>query len=382
MKMGKDALRRFIAGELAPEWKGQEQAFFEKLVLKNSRNLSLLAAIGALLQAAAVFFLRGLPIMKDPLMFWFVLLLLTGLIVFSLFFYRQAKAAMPVMALWACQVAFAVYYTVADLSLMLLSAQLAPGSLLFVPLMLLGALMNMTGTLSLACFGAYLLGILLMAGSPVFAAYGLIAALAAYLLSRLRNGQLASLFTLEAERDAARLEAEALALKLERTTSWDEQTQMGNRRAISAWLEAVWPLCVRSRIPVAVLLISPDGMEKTRDEKGPEAAAARINQFAKALKPFVRRQSDFLGRFEQDKFIILYSGLSRPDMDMLIRRIRETLSKVDWEDAQGDSLSLSLGGVYAMPGNNSVAAQWMLKADDVLRRARFKGPGTVLIEEE
>jgi diguanylate cyclase (GGDEF)-like protein len=133
---------------------------------------------------------------------------------------------------------------------------------------------------------------------------------------------------------------------------------------------------------VAVLLISPDGIEKTRKGKGPEAAAARLNQFAKALKQFVRRQSDFLGRFEQDKFIILYSGLSRPDLDMLILRIRETLSKEDWEDTKGEALSLSLGGVYALPGNSSVAAQWMLKADDALRRARQDGPGAVMIEEE
>lgn len=382
MTKGKDGLRRLITGELAQPWKAREEAFFEKLVRSNSLNLSALGVLGALLQAANVFALAGLPIMKDPLMFWFALILLMGLVVFSLFFYRQAKGAMPVMTLWACQAVFAVYYVVADLCLMLLSTQMQPGLALLVPLMLLGALMNMTGILSLACFGAYLIGVLLMAGSPLYMAYGLIAVLAAYLLSRLRYAQLARSFTLEAERDAAREEAGELRLKLERVTAWDGQTQMGNRRAISAWLEAVWPLCVRSRIPVAVLLISPDGMERARKEKGPEAAAARLNQFAQALKQFVRRQSDFLGRFEQDKFIILYSGLTRPDLDMLLRRIRERLSKMDWEDAEGETVSLSLGGVYLMPGNNPVAAQWMLKADEILRRAQAQGPGTVLIEEE
>lgn len=380
MNLNRDALRRFFTGQLPPLLKGQEDAFFKQLVMKNCSGLSLLALLGALTQAAAFLLMKDQPIMRDTFMRWFTILCVVGLLVFGLFFLRQRRGVMPVQALWACQVAFAVYYTVVDLSVLFLSVQMQQGLLRLAPLVLLGALMNMTGGLSAVCFGGYFLGVMLMAVDPVLMVYGGAVAIAGYAVSRLRYGQWMEAFGLQVQRDGVETDKEELSHRLDKMTAWDEQTQMNNRRAMSAWLEAVWPLCVRNRIPVAVLVISPDGIEKIGKEKSPEAVALRLWQFAQALKPFVRRQSDFLGRYDENKFVILYSGLTRPDTDMLIRRIQDQLKEQRWEDSQ-EAITLCVGGVYALPGFEMVAAQWMTQADNALNRARLQAPGTVLIEE-
>ncbi len=381
MKANKDAMGRFVTGRLPPLFHGQEDTFFGEFVHDNCVRLGILGLLGAVLQAAVLFSLREMPIMHDLLMRWFTLLAVIGLGVFGLFFLRQAKENMAVPALWACQASFAVYYTVVDLCILFLSHQMRPGLLQMVPAVLLGAMMTMTGGLSIILFGGYLLSMLLLVGEPALLIYGLVSVLAGYLMSRERYSQKMSQFIASAAADQKKEDNQELLRRLERMTAWDEQTQMNNRRAMSSWLEAVWPLCVRNHIPVAVIVLSPDGMGKIRMEKGPGVAAARLNQFAAALKPFVRRQSDFLGRYGEDKFIILYSGPSRQDTDMLLKRLREELHKQTWKDAQDESLSLSMGIVYGLPGDNMVAAQWMTRADDVLEKAQLQGSGAMLIEE-
>lgn len=381
MKANKDALRRFVLGELPPPYKEREEDFVSEFVRDNCIRLGILGLIGAILQAAVLISLREMPIMHDLLMRWFTLLAVIGLFVFGLFFFRQAKGKMPVSALWACQVAFAVYFTVVDLCILFMGHQLQPGLVRMVPAVLMGTMMTMTGGLSITVFGGYALGMLLMVGEPALFAYGLLSVLTAYMLSRERYKQRVSQFVSDVKTKKTEQINQELLHKLERLTSWDEQTQMNNRRAMSSWLEAVWPLCVRNRIPVAVMVVTPDGIGKTRKEKGPDVAGERLTQFAAALKPFVRRQSDFLGRYEEDKFIILYSGPSRQDTDMLLIRIRDELKHQTWFDAQDEPLSLSTGIVYGQPGDNMVAAQWMTRADDVLTKAQLMGAGSVLIEE-
>lgn len=381
MKANRDALRRFVLGELPPPLKEREEDFFSEFARDNCIRLGILGLLGAVLQAAVLISLRDMPIMHDLLMRWFTLLAVIGLFVFGLFFFRQAKGTMPISALWACQVAFAVYYMVVDQSILFLGHQMQPGLVRMVPAVLLGTMMTMTGGLSLTVFGGYALGTLFLVGDPALFVYGLLSVLSAYMLSRERYRQRISLFAVYVQSEQTGQDNQELHHKLERLTSWDEQTQMNNRRAMSSWLEAVWPLCVRNRIPVAVMVVSPDGIGKIRKEKGPDAAAARLNQFAAALKPFVRRQSDFLGRYAEDTFIILYSGPSRQDTDMLHKRIQDELSRQVWSDTQGEPLSMSMGIVYGLPGDNMVAAQWMTRADDVLEKAKLQGAGSVLTEE-
>ena len=378
MKGSREERKRFFTGELPPKIKERSDRLFGGMVEGNSLRLGILGLVGAVLQALVLYSLRKMPVMRDPLMRWFTLAAVIGLFIFGLFFLRQSGGNLSASSLWACQVAFVVYYAVVDLCILFLSFQMQQGPQQLLPMVLLGALAVLPAWLGAACYLCYFVCFLLFAGAPV---YGLFAVLCAYLLSREQYRQLLVRFGLRLQTEEASQGQAELQRRLERLTAWDEQTQMNNRRAMSSWLEAVWPLCVRNHIPVAVIIVSPDGMDKVRKETGPLAAISRLGQFAAALKPFVRRQSDFLGRYEEDKFIILYSGPSRSDTDMLIRRIRDELHKQVWRDNLQEPLSLSMGVIYGLPKDNMVAAQWMTRADDVLEKAKSKGPDSALIEE-
>jgi len=352
MKENREELKRFFTGELPLDIKERSGSFFGVMVSANNLRLGCLGIAGAVLQALALYSLRDMPIMRDPLMRWFTLAAVIGLLVFGLFFLRQSRANMSVSSLWACQVAFIVYYVAVDLCILFLGYQMQQGLLQLLPVVLLGSL-----------------------------AVLLFAVLCAYLLSREQYRQQLKQFSLMLRTEEMAQSQVDLQKRLDRMTAWDDQTQMNNRRAMSSWLEAVWPLCVRNHIPVAVIMLSPDGMDALRKEKGSLTALRRLSQFAEALKPFVRRQSDFLGRYEEDKFIILYSGPSKEDADMLIRRIRDELNKHVWRDDAEESISLSVGTVYGLPKDNMVAAQWMTRADDALEKAKTKGVGNALMEE-
>ena len=377
MKSGTEERRRFFTGELPPALKNHSGSFFGAMVNGNNIRFGFLGVAGAVFQAIVLYSMRDIPVMRDPLMRWFTLAAIIGLLFFGLFFFRQTHGNLSASSLWACQAAFVVYYIAVDLCILYLSHQMQQAAVQWVPVLLLGALAVLPAWLGAAAFLCYFLSIILFAGAPI---YGLFAVAFAYVLSREQYRQLLIRFSLTVKTDEMTQSQADMAKRLDRMTAWDDQTQMNNRRAMSSWLEAVWPLCVRNHIPVAVIMLTPDGISDVRNEKGPQKALNRLSQFAAALKPFVRRQSDFLGRYEEDKFIILYSGPSREDTDMLIQRIRSELDKQVWQDHAEEAISLCTGAIYGLPKDNMVAAQWMTRADDVLEKAKAKGPGYSIVE--
>ena len=382
MEESKGAIRRFFSSGSLHTSMDNEKASLEVMVYANSLRIGVLGLLGALAQGVNLYSLMSHIIMQDPLMRWFSFASVIGLVIFGLFFLRQDAKRPAISMLWPCQAAFVLFYIVVDLIILFISRQMQVSTLLMLPVVLLGILVLMPGVMRVVLFTIYMVFILLFAGNPLVMVQGLIAVLAAYFLSWMQHRVHMERFILTLDVEKSERENAELKRRIDKMTVWDDQLQMNSLRAMSTWLEAVWPLCVRNKIPVAAIVISPDGMENVRNAKGQDIALKRLLQCAQALKPFVRRQSDFLGRYENDKFVILFSGLAKEDAYLLAKRITEQCRKQNWKDDEHTPITLYMGIYYGLPRENMVAAQWITKADDALERVKAQGKDAILIEQE
>lgn len=273
-----------------------------------------------------------------------------GLFLISLFAWLKGRIGPSQGICQGITLALMVWYVMAD-SLTAYLALGTPGGWYLPGVMLLLAALPLPLGARLPLWAVYgLIQGALLAGHPLVF-YGLGLAAAGFVLGTARYAAAAWSYLAQAEARKIDSANRSLSQTLERSSALDEATGVANRRAMSAWLEAVWPLCVRNRIPVEVI------MAASRDGK-------KTVELASALKPLVRRQSDYLGRFDESAFVILYSGPSREDGQMLLKRVRQAAAPV------GD---ICLFAGFVTPHQRMVAAQALTWAREEMEQLRLTG---------
>src|SRR5690606_18895596 len=79
---------------------------------------------------------------------------------------------------------------------------------------------------------------------------------------------------------------------LEQLVSIDSLTELANRRRFDEVLEQEWRRCVRSNIPLSVIMIDVDFFKPLNDTFGHAAGDVCLKQIAQVLKGTTRRSSD------------------------------------------------------------------------------------------
>ena len=335
----------------------QAAAYRQYALEENCVPLGVVGISAALLEGLALYAARSAPLLCAFAGQAAGIICVTGLCFFGLYFLTRKKGKTPSGVMTACQGAFAAWMLLANVFVCYQGVSMPGGWLLAAPMLLFSAVMILPDWGAALLNGLYLLCLALLFRWHALLAYVLCLGAACYAASRLRaaSAQKAYLSLLEAE--DSREAASEMKQRLKKNSTLDKELPVHNLRAMSAWLEAVWPLCVRNQIPVLVVMVSP------RD------AGGDMLRLAGLMKPLIRRQSDFLGLYERDVFVFLYSGPSRQDSAMLMDRIKAAVP---------EELPIVMGGLYAMPKPRMVAAQLLTQARETLGTAKEQGLSFIL----
>jgi diguanylate cyclase (GGDEF)-like protein len=158
----------------------------------------------------------------------------------------------------------------------------------------------------------------------------------------------------------------------------DALTQVHNRRSILERLEAEVQRNLRSGTPLAVALLDLDHFKRVNDTWGHPTGDRVLRETARVLRDTVR-ESDLLGRYGGEEFLLLLPDTTLETARPLLERCRRALAQIEIRADNGETfaVSASFGLTCSLPGRPVDASALTRRADEALYNAKAAGRNRV-----
>ncbi|MBV9310145.1 MAG: EAL domain-containing protein [Solirubrobacterales bacterium] len=168
-------------------------------------------------------------------------------------------------------------------------------------------------------------------------------------------------------------------LALERRALYDELTGLANRALLLDHLQAALTRLGRAARPLlAVLFIDLDGFKLVNDGHGHEIGDRLLVEASRRLRDTVR-DSDMIGRFGGDEFVVVVEALGdEAEAGMLAERVMTSMQQSFELRGQRFTLSCSIG-VAITSDPDAEPSRVLRNADIAMYRAKGDGNGRVAV---
>jgi diguanylate cyclase (GGDEF)-like protein len=160
--------------------------------------------------------------------------------------------------------------------------------------------------------------------------------------------------------------------RLQRLSLLDGLTGIANRRRFDEALEVEWRRGLRSRRPIALLLIDIDHFKPYNDSHGHQAGDDCLRRVAGLLRDSLQRAGDLVARYGGEEFAVLLpdtdAGHATRTAEMLRARI-----------AEASPITISVGGTSTAPPPGGSAHALVAAADEALYEAKRSGRNRVVM---
>jgi diguanylate cyclase (GGDEF)-like protein len=158
----------------------------------------------------------------------------------------------------------------------------------------------------------------------------------------------------------------------------DALTGVLNRGAIMREAERALAAAAQSPRPVGIILADIDHFKAINDGLGHSAGDGALKEFTRRLAA-VLRQSDRLGRFGGEEFLIVVDTPTRASLEKTAARLRQAVVGSPFDLAgQARAISASFGGTISR-GVDESAQNVIATADRALYAAKSKGRDCIVI---
>ncbi len=167
---------------------------------------------------------------------------------------------------------------------------------------------------------------------------------------------------------------------LENLAKIDSLTEIANRRRYDEALESEWRRCARSASPLSLGILDVDHFKRYNDHLGHAAGDQVLRQIAAKLNSFVRRPGDLIARYGGEEFVILLPNVdtqSAANLGHDIRASIEALALPHPSSPVSRYVTISMGGITAVPTGGDVDAKFFREADAALYAAKAEGRNRV-----
>lgn len=160
----------------------------------------------------------------------------------------------------------------------------------------------------------------------------------------------------------------------------DALTGLANRRAIMGLLRRELEKSHDSGLPVSVVMVDLDRFKELNDTWGHPAGDAVLVEAARTFRRELR-QSDHVGRYGGEEFLIVLPGADNHGACLLAERCREGLAAVRVDTGQGAELSVTASfGICSTDHVRNLDPDGLLRAaDDALYIAKEYGRNRIEI---
>lgn len=174
---------------------------------------------------------------------------------------------------------------------------------------------------------------------------------------------------------ASRLSTFERVKELEKTAHIDTLTQVANRRLAEMTLQAKFNEMDRYNLTLGILFIDIDHFKKINDEYGHDVGDRILQMVATALSKNTR-ESDVVGRWGGEEFIVILPHTSKEELFLTAERLRKTIegSSLDL-GAEKIRVTISVGGTTAQP--NDTIETLVKRADQLMYQSKASGRNRV-----
>jgi diguanylate cyclase (GGDEF)-like protein len=160
----------------------------------------------------------------------------------------------------------------------------------------------------------------------------------------------------------------------ERRASTDALTGLANQRAVRDTLNRMGAQSTRLKTPLTAIMFDLDHFKRVNDIHG-HAKGDEVLATVAAVVQSTVRDSDFLGRYGGEEFVVLLPATSRQGGAMLAEKLRESITEIEIPDL--DRRMSASFGVAMMPADAVNGDLLLRAADRALYAAKSAGRNRV-----
>lgn len=166
----------------------------------------------------------------------------------------------------------------------------------------------------------------------------------------------------------------------------DALTNIGNRRMFDAHIERLWNQAIRTRAPIALLLVDLDQFKSFNDHAGHQAGDTCLARVAGAIAQSARRPLDVAARYGGEEFVVLLFDVQRERVEELCRELHANVAALQIghpASSVGKYVTVSIGAACIAPQAGRHHDGLVQLADEALYAAKEGGRNrTVVMDRE
>ncbi|HCI6998553.1 TPA: GGDEF domain-containing protein [Klebsiella pneumoniae] len=161
-----------------------------------------------------------------------------------------------------------------------------------------------------------------------------------------------------------------LIQRLESIANQDALTGTANRRALNAYLAAIW----QQKTPLALMMIDVDYFKRYNDRYGHQAGDECLSSVAQVLKMAVRAEGDLVARYGGEEFVVVLPGVSLAHATAIAERIQQKIREAGLPHAASAVASEVTVSIGIVASDGTVPIETLIaRADRALYQAKNKG---------
>ena len=161
----------------------------------------------------------------------------------------------------------------------------------------------------------------------------------------------------------------------------DHLTGIGNRRYIDMLGLKIWQTAMEHTVSITVMMFDIDLFKSYNDRFGHQAGDELLHAIGSALKKRVRTETDLIGRYGGEEFLIIMYNLLPEKATQIAEGIRKTVESMHEQhptEIVGHA-TISIGVFCGAPSTKNTFEQMVHKADCALYRAKQTGRNKVVL---
>jgi diguanylate cyclase (GGDEF)-like protein len=184
--------------------------------------------------------------------------------------------------------------------------------------------------------------------------------------------------------DLMQMELNLLSEKLERLSTVDELTEIGNRRAFDDLFLKEWLRACRRTESISLLLIDIDYFKNYNDLHGHLEGDSCLRMVSGAIRSSLKRPEDFVARFGGEEFVVVLPSTNMDGALKVAEKIHLNVANLGIENP-GSSVSgrvtVSIGAAATIPCRTADRMLLLGASDQALYKAKNQGRNRTCVND-